>query len=84
VRTAERVRDRRGGLTGRGLAAAESAAFKNHSSWSAECPAYMYVFHNSKEISAGGYTVGAVILDHGILGVYTADVTSAPEFVVSY
>jgi hypothetical protein len=39
------------GLTGRGLAAAELAAFKNHSSLSAECPAYMYVFHNSKEIS---------------------------------
>jgi len=55
------------GLTGRALGAAELAAFKNHSSLSAECPAYMYVFHNSKEISTGAYTLGAVFWTTALL-----------------
>jgi hypothetical protein len=68
--------------TGQALALAELAVFSQESAFTATCPAYLYVFHTASEISAGGYTAGAVILDSGILDVHTGDVTTAPTIEV--
>jgi hypothetical protein len=70
------------GLSGQALAAAELARFTDESSLTAQCGAFLYLFHSASEIAAGGYTAGAVILDGGLLDVYTGDVTSGPAFEI--
>ncbi len=70
------------GLRGQALAAAELARFTDESALTAKCPAFLYVFHSASEIAAGGYTVGAVILDSGLLEVDTGGVASGSAFEI--
>jgi hypothetical protein len=71
------------GLHGQALAAAELATFQDESAFTATCPAFLYVFHNRREMSQPGYTAGAVILDGGLLEVYVGGVTTEPVIKVA-